>query len=290
MTDALPTERSVPDRAALAPGDGRPSVLNEVLLARAAGDGRPSGLHEGLLDGGDAGPPERPPGVAYILQEDPELAEALPSQERETAFELLWAPTISTDGDSWRCPHCDPSRTYGLLMLEGLLGRRLRLGRATSLELLGSGDVLRPWQEAPESTIATRVDWRVFAPARLAVLDERITALIGLRPELAVALAGRLVRRSYLALYLATIGHIRRVDDRLWAALWHIGGSWGRMTLEGVRIPFYLSHAALGEIVGAQRPTVTIGMKALQDDGKVKRTQDGFYVLTGSPPDWMPTN
>ena len=49
-------------------------------------------------------------------------------------------------------------------------------------ELLGVGDIIRPWDDAyPWELIPAALDWRVFAPTRLAVLDERMTALIGRR-------------------------------------------------------------------------------------------------------------
>jgi CRP/FNR family transcriptional regulator, cyclic AMP receptor protein len=175
---------------------------------------------------------------------------------------------------------------YGVLVLDGLLGRRLELGEAASIELLGRGDIFRPWQRPPESAIPARVDWRVLSPLRLALLDERITAWIGLRRELTVAFAARLVRRANAAAYLAAIGHVKRVEERLLAMLWHLGSNWGHVTPQGVRIPFRLTHAVLGELVGAHRPSVTIGLRKLRDRGELAQTEDGKYLLTGAPPDW----
>jgi|GEM_PF-5489641 len=223
---------------------------------------------------------------AYLLEEDPELAETLSEEHRERYKWWLRAPVTRLADASWEPPRCDPDRTYGLMLLDGLLGRRLRLGRATSIELLGAGDIMRPWQEQPESPIPAAVDWRVFTPTRVALLDHRITALIGQSPELTVAFAARLVRRSHSTAYLGAIGHVKRVEDRLLAMLWHLGGNWGQVTAQGVRIPFRLTHEALGELVGAYRPSVTIGLRTLRDSGEIIQTSDGRYVLIGTPPDW----
>ena len=225
-------------------------------------------------------------GFVHVLYEDPELAEALSPNDARVLREALCAPVIAISEGSWHPPHYDPDRTYGLLMLEGLLGRRVMLGAATAIELLGHGDIVRPWQKLAESLIPARVQWRALSNVRMAVLDERVTTLIGRRPELTVAFAARLARRSHAATRLAAIGHIARVEDRLLAILWHLAGNWGRVTPDGVRIPFRLTHEVLGELVGAKRPSVTIGLSTLRQQGEVVQSPDGRYILTGSPPDW----
>lgn len=47
-----------------------------------------------------------------------------------------------------------------------------------------------------------------------------------------------------------------------------------------------LTREVLGEILGAQRPSVTIAMQRLQQRRQVKRTRDGGYLLIGDPADW----
>jgi hypothetical protein len=230
--------------------------------------------------------PHATPQYVYILREDPDLGHALSAGDHARLTALLQAPVVSLTQKSWQPPDGDHDRMYGLLMLDGLLGRRLRLGEATSIELLGRGDIFRPWQPPPQTAIPPQVDWCVLSPVRLAVLDERVTAWIGLRRELTVAFAARLVRRANAAAYLAAIGHVKRVEDRLLAILWHLGTNWGHVTPQGVRIPFKLTHATLGEIVGAHRPSVTIGIRKLRERGDVRQTPDGKYLLAGTPPNW----
>ena len=227
------------------------------------------------------------PTISFILDEDPELAQGLSPQEVSVASALFRAEVIDVSRPRWQPPGFEPATTYGLLVLDGLMGRRVRVGSAVATELLGSGDILRPWDEPTLwDMIPPELDWRVFRPSRLAVLDERITALIGRRRELVVTFSGRLLRRARSIAYLTAISHQTRVEGRLIATLWHIASSWGRVTPDGVSVPFRLTHEVLGEIIGAQRPSVTIAMQRLQQHEKVKRMEGGGYLLLGDPADW----
>lgn len=249
-----------------------------VELTQEAG---PKGLDEPQALSGRKGQ------SAYILEEDPELGEALPPDVLANATRLFRAPVIIVDRPRWEPPALDPKATYGLLVLDGLIGRRVRVGRGVSTELLGWGDVLRPWDEpCLWNLIPPELDWRVFRPTRLAVLDERITRLIGRRAELLIAFSSRLFRRARHAEYMMAVSHLQRVDQKVLATLWHMASTWGRVTPEGVYLPLRLTHEVLGEIIGAQRPSVTMAMQRLHQRGEVIRTQQGGYLLTGSPTDW----
>jgi len=234
-----------------------------------------------------AGDPPGGPEISFILAKDPDLGQGLPPDQLRAATALFRADVVSVNRPRWQPPKYDPTITYGLLVLDGLMGRRVRVGKAVATELLGPGDILRPWDEPTLlEMIPPELDWRVFRPTRLAVLDERITTLIGRRHELVINFSGRLLRRARSIAYLTAISHLNRVEDRLIATLWHIASSWGRVGPEGVSVPFRLTHEVLGEILGAQRPSVTIALQRLQHRRQVKRTPGGGYLLIGDPGDW----
>ena len=113
------------------------------------------------------------------------------------ATAALRARLISVSRPRWEPIGIDPATCYGLLLLDGLLGCWVRVGSAVATELLGVGDILRPWDE-PDGwgMIPPELDWRVFGPTRLAVLDERITTLIWCLPQLVVNFSGCLLRRQ----------------------------------------------------------------------------------------------
>ena len=225
--------------------------------------------------------------VAFILAEDPELGEGLPPHIRRAATELLRARVIVVNRPRWQPPELEPRTTYGLLLLDGLIGRRIRIGRAVSTELLSAGDILRPWEEpCLWSLIPPEVDWRVFRPTRVAILDERVTKIICSRPELVIAFSARLYRRARHAEYIMAVSHLPKVEHKLLATLWHLASNWGRVTPDGIHVPFRLTHEVLGEILGAKRPSVTTAMTHLQRRGEVAISSRGGYLLKGSPDDW----
>lgn len=228
------------------------------------------------------------PHYAFILSEDPDLAQMLSPKDRLAATEAFRAPVIDICEGDWEPPELDPRTTYGLLVLEGLLCRRTHVGRGRVSELLGSGDIVRPWEEAcPWSFVPGRVEWFVSEPTRLAVLDGYITTLMGKRPELVVAFSNRLLARSRSAQYLLAVCSLQRVDDRLLGTLWHLASKSGRVTPHGVKVPFRLKHELLAQIVGATRQAVTSALQGLRQRGELSSDDRGRYILTGNPSDWQ---
>jgi CRP-like cAMP-binding protein len=108
--------------------------------------------------------------------------------------------------------------------------------------------------------------------------------LIGRWPQLTVAFSGRILERACSAELLTAVSHLPRVDERLLATLWHLASRWGKVTPEGVTLPLRLTHRALGEIVGARRPSVTLALRRLEEEGKLRRGQRGYFVLVGHMP------
>ena len=226
----------------------------------------------------------------HVLKEEPDLAQGLSPTDRRAATAAFRARVISVSRPLWEPPRYDPETTYGLMVLAGLLGRRVRIGPAVGTELLSCGDILRPWDEPMMwGMIPPELDWRVFRPVRLAVLDEPLTRLIGRRPQLVVNFSGRLLRRARSVAYIMAISHQPRVVDKLRLTLWHLASSFGRVTSDGVTIPFRLTHEVLGEIIGAQRPSVTTAIRGLQKSGEVRRAPRAGYVLLGDADDWVRT-
>jgi CRP/FNR family cyclic AMP-dependent transcriptional regulator len=152
------------------------------------------------------------------------------------AARALEVRVVTAEPGEWEPPSPDAS-SLGLLVLDGLLVRRLQLGAMPFAELLGPGDVLRPWEEglAPDLLPALS-HWKGLQPTRLALLDRRANAVIGRWPELNAAMASRILRRSRQLSYSMASQHFFRVDDRLTAVLWRIALVWGRVRPDGVLI------------------------------------------------------
>jgi CRP/FNR family transcriptional regulator, cyclic AMP receptor protein len=173
----------------------------------------------------------------------------------------------------------------GLLVLDGLLSRQVTIGEATCAELLGGGDVLRPWTEIERGIVSIPAEsrWQIVEPTRMAVLNARFALQIARWPDVTAALIDRVVQRArWLSFHLA-VCHIVGVEARLLIVLWHFADRWGRVTPTGLKLPLPLSHGLLAGIVGARRPTVSTALGVLREQGLVERTTEG-WLLHGEPP------
>jgi hypothetical protein len=224
--------------------------------------------------------------VVQLLHADPDLGEHMPAQAREQATELVRARVFRVPKGPWHPPDIDHGAT-GLLLLDGLMVRTLRLGPASSAEIVGPTDIIRPWEtDLIPRVLHTATEWRVLDEARVALLDGRVTAMIGRWPELSAAVSARLLRRARSLAVLMAAQHFVRVKDRLLATLWHLASIWGKVTPQGTVVPFRLTHEMLASIIGAHRPTTTISVRSLTQQGRLKRDEARRYVLLGEPPDW----
>jgi CRP/FNR family transcriptional regulator, cyclic AMP receptor protein len=174
---------------------------------------------------------------------------------------------------------------FALLVIDGFLCRRARIADRAGVELLGPGDVVRPWQD--ESSLASRfgaVTWQVVDPARVAVLDGEFLALVARSPEVVEELMTRLVRRCHALADRLAMARIPRLEERLLALLWHLGDRWGHIERDRVAIPMRLRHGLLADLACAHRPPVTGALNRLALDGRIERNVWQGWDLLGSPP------
>lgn len=174
-------------------------------------------------------------------------------------------------------------RHLGLLIVEGLLSHRICVASRESVELLGPGDLLRPWIELEDLSVPYEAGWHVEAPTRLAVLDADFSTGVAAWPEIVSALMDRLTLRTrWLGGDLA-IASARGMETRLLLALWYCADRWGRVTADGVVIPLPLTHALLAEVIGARRPSVTTAGSDLEEQaGRLGMAVAGFSSEIGT--------
>ena len=257
----------------------------EALRVRSesALDGARSGAGQPTMS--TAPGPEADAPFVLFLEEDAELAELLPEPQRQRAASLLRARIVEAGPGSWRPVGLDGASGWGLLVLDGIMAHRVRLADTTTMELLGPGDILRPGEDShPADGLAVPAEWEILQPARLAILDERITAVAARWPQLSAALSSRLLRRTQRLIYLLAVSHLSRLEDRLLATLWCLAAAWGRVSPQGLIVPVRLTHQALGELAGAQRSSVSIAMGLLRERQAVTCSRDGSYIVRDAPP------
>lgn len=225
------------------------------------------------------------PQICRVLEEDLDLAEAIAPNERSTAIDHCIARVFNLPRGTWSGQAEDMTTDgIGLLMLSGLLIRRVGIGAGHGAELLGQGDVLRPWQgEGPGSSLSRTTGWRVLEPARVAVLDRAAAARLARYPVLTGRLVGRALERARTLATMMAIVHHTRVEVRLHMLFWHLADRWGRVRPDGVIVPLRVTHSMLADLVSARRPSVSTGLAELARRGLVQR-DGGAWILSGDPP------
>jgi hypothetical protein len=223
--------------------------------------------------------------VVQLLDVDPDLAAGLADSGREQARAALGARVYRAARGDWdvRQPRADAG-AFGLLVIDGILGLRTTLADRTTLELVGHGDLLRPWVRLDaEASMTPHADWEVLAPARIALLDRRFAEAAAPWPEITAALMHRLVLRARRLCYQLAANASPRADQRLLCMLWAIADRWGRVTEEGTVIEIPLTHQQLAELVCTKRPSVSTALAALRERRAISYTRDRF-VLHGEVP------
>ena len=220
-----------------------------------------------------------------LLDLEPELADGLNPQEHAAAARVLAVPSHVLEPGAWD-PHeelGDVHPVVGFLLIDGMVTRDLLFAGRTTTELLGAGDVMRPWDDdVAFEALPFSATWHVHTSARVAVLDTRVAIASGRWPSIATALHARHVRRVRSLAFQRAIAQLPRVDDRMIVLLWALAERSGRVGPDGVRVPVGLPHRTLATLVGARRPSVTTALTGLAREGLVERIEGG-WLLHGDP-------
>jgi CRP/FNR family transcriptional regulator, cyclic AMP receptor protein len=225
--------------------------------------------------------------LCRVLLLDPDLASGLDGRRLERARQECIAIEVIVDEGIWNPEEAEGEAArggIGLLILDGLLVRRVGAEGRYGAELLGPGDLLRPWEhDGEDATLPFATSFHVNERLKLAVLDLKATARMAPYPEVVGALVGRAMQRARHFAVTMAIAHYPRIDRRLLLLLWHMADRWGRVTSEGIRIPLRLTHTLLADLVASRRPSVTTGLAQLEHEGYLTR-HENVIVLRGEPP------
>jgi CRP/FNR family cyclic AMP-dependent transcriptional regulator len=226
--------------------------------------------------------------LSPLLELDPDLGQLLDEERLPSARADLTAAILPLHPGPWevdKLAGASPEH-IGLLVIEGVIAREVLVWDTVSTELLGPGDVIRPWRVSDGGSLVQHsIRWSVLTAGRVAMLDRRFAARLVRYPEVNAVVIDRVVERALRLSLTQAISQLNRVDRRLLALFWHLAERWGRMTAEGVVVPMTLPHRVLGQLIGARRPTVSTALSRLAKDGEVARRDDGTWLLRGSPSD-----
>lgn len=226
--------------------------------------------------------PARRPGsaalFAYLLDLDDELADGLEVRMRFSARQHATARVLEADvGD------CDLSPWFlaagpgpGLLIVDGLLAAETRVAGRTVTELIGQTDLLQPPGENEDDMIGGCSAWRALLPTRLALLDADFLDRVRSWPQISIALYRRAEHRAADLAVLRAISCQPKLEVRLVLLLWHLAARWGRVEPGGLRVCLPLTHRLIGQLVAAERPSISHALARLSHAG----------IVTGTAGDW----
>jgi CRP-like cAMP-binding protein len=218
--------------------------------------------------------------AASLFDIDPELGELLDERQLTEARSRAIVPVADLAPGPWSPAGLERARgrPFALMVVDGLVLRELLLAGSTATELLGPGDIVD--HVAPDETLLpTEARWSAPESGRVAILDDRLLAIMRTWPGVGRILLDRAARREIRLSTHRAIAQLPRVDQRLLAFFGHLAERWGRVASIGVVIPLQLTHETLGRLIGARRPTVSLALKELHNDNMLERRDDGAWVL-----------
>jgi CRP/FNR family transcriptional regulator, cyclic AMP receptor protein len=227
--------------------------------------------------------PRRPEPSAlytYLLDADDELAEEFDVNGRVAVRQLATARVLQVGvGD------CDLSGWFdiashgpGLLILDGLVAFETRTGDRVAAELLGEGDLLQAPTLAMDELLERSCRWRALRPTRFALLDEAFVDRVRPFPQVVRVLVSRACRHNAELDVLRAITSQPRLEVRLILLLWHLAARWGRVEPSSVRLSLPLTHRLLGQMVAAERPSISHALKRLGQAGLVSGSSDDLHL------------
>src|SRR4051795_3522540 len=218
--------------------------------------------------------------AASLFDIDPELGELVDVRHLAAARQRAIVAVAELPAGPWSPAHLERAggRPFAIMIVEGLVLRELLLAGSTATELLGPGDIV-DHRGAQDALLPTVVRWSVPEAARVAILDDRLLAILRPWPGVGRILLDRAARRELRLATHRAIAQLPRVDQRLLAFFGHLAERWGRVAAPGVIVPMQLTHETLGRLIGARRPTVSLALKEMAGSGLLERRNDGTWLL-----------
>src|SRR5215213_7901032 len=164
-------------------------------------------------------------GTVAVLDADPDLGQLLAPGQVEDARRHLRVRRHVVEPGAWdgeRLSNAGPDH-LGLLVIDGLVTRELVVADNVSAELLGPGDIVRPWHTGgPEHLVPFEIRWTVVERTEFGVLDRHFAALLARYPLVNALVVDRMAERAQRLAVLQTVSQLNGVDRRLLNLFWHL--------------------------------------------------------------------
>jgi hypothetical protein len=223
-----------------------------------------------------------PQGTVRLLDAEPSLARGIERRVLDDAREKLSVEVRRVEPGPWEgSTRTPPSPLFiGYLILEGAFTRQVEVSGRPSIELLGPGDLVRPWV-VPRALDAMGVtdEWALISTGHLAMIDEEFHQAAQGFPSILTLLMDRVVARSRWLGFHVALCQLPRIDHRLLLIFRYVAERWGVEEARGVKIPIRLSHRNLAAMIGARRPKVSSALTTLAESGVVQQAPDGSWTF-----------
>src|SRR5215207_7228178 len=215
-----------------------------------------------------------------LLRADRGLRDAIAAHEVAFAERVVIARRHDLDPGPWspQMLVVKDEHPFAALLLRGVVTHEIMLAGRCSASLFGPGDCFRPWH-AIDTALPCTARWETSG-AVIAVLDERFLTAARRWPGLAAVILERLAQQLDVSALRTAIVGLPRVEQRVLAAFWQLAERWGIVRPHGIVVRLALTHALIGHLVGAQRPTVSLALQALAEDGLLRRTEPTVWTLS----------
>lgn len=215
---------------------------------------------------------------APILDVRPELTRHLTADERAELVAVTLPVISAGPGRLDLDALLDEHKAFGASVVDGLVMGSLRVGSQSGIHLLGPGDLLPIESEFWPGWLGN-LEFRAGAPVQLGLFGNDMLVVTHRWPRILQGLCASIGDQLHRMTAQLVICQLARVEDRVLDMLWLLAESWGHVTPGGVRLPLALTHETLGGLVGARRPTVTLALRKLTDDGALVQQDSGWLLL-----------
>ncbi|MCB0857588.1 MAG: Crp/Fnr family transcriptional regulator [Solirubrobacterales bacterium] len=229
-------------------------------------------------------------GKVRLLDAEPSLARGIERHLQDEARETLVADILRINAGPWEEGLRPPESPLflGYLVLEGAFTREIIIAGRPSIELLGPGDLIRPWiLPEPLEAMHVTAEWSLISEGHVAVINEDFHRQAQAFPSILTVLMDRVVARARWLGFQVALCQIPRIDLRLLLLFRYLAERWGIEGPRGSKIAIRLSHRNLAAMIGARRPKVSSALTALADQDLIEQDGDGTWTFFAAEIDPM---
>jgi CRP-like cAMP-binding protein len=174
----------------------------------------------------------------------------------------------------------------GFLVLSGVVTLELSVLGRSCVRLIAPRDLIL-LDGLPTQALPMDWGWSARVPTVVTVFDDRLLVIGQRWPRLLSAVLERAAHQTRQTLLQQAISQLPRVEDRLRALFWVIAERQGVVRSDGVFVPLEITHEVIAQMIGGRRPTVSLGLTRLAEQGLMRATDGGWLLHPDSREDLL---